>query len=153
MNSHLRYWWNPHLRITPSVTEKYFKVYYDDQGRDTLVEEYGPDHKLMSVTRLNWGRWDQVKIQRDDSRPLGKYRRWLWKTIERFLMQHAFRRPWWKKAIYALCKPDFLIRSDGLDANGNLQEYFLFVYFPDGSLAGVDQYQADGMSVKFLPME
>ena len=153
MHRQLRYWWNPHSQTIPSAAEKYFKVYYDARGRNSLVEEYGSDHKLILSTRLIWGRWDQVRIQKDDARPLGKHRRWLWKVIERVLVQRSFLRPWWQKMICALFEPDFLIRSDELDASGNLREYFLFVYFSDGSLAGVDQYQADGTFVRFLPME
>lgn len=140
-------------RLIPLDSAKHLRVYYDDQGRDTLIEEYNSDCKLVSRTRLTWGSWNQVKIQKNDTRPFVLWRRWLWKMIERFLRQRSFRRPWWQKVICTFFKPDFLIRSEGLDAEGNLQEYFLYVYFPDGSLAGVEQYSADGTFLNFLPIE
>ncbi len=153
MYNYLAYWWHPHSQVIPSESAKCFKVYYDDQGRDVFVEEYDSDHKLVSCTRLIWGRWNQVKTQRNDTRPLGLWRRWLWRMIERLLAQRSFRRPLWQKVICALFKPDFLIRSERLDAKRNLQEYFLYVYFADGSLAGVEQYLADGTFLSFMPIE
>lgn len=153
MPKYLQYWWDPHSQISASDSEKYFTVYYDEHGRDALIEEYVPDRKLIATTRLNWGKWDQVKIQKEDQRPIGIYRRWLWKMIERFLVQRSFRRSVWQKVICAFIKPDFLIRVDRLAVNGELQEYFLYVYFLEGSLAGIEQYLADGTFVKSIPVE
>lgn len=153
MAKYLQYWWDPHSQAIATDSEKNFAVYYDKQGRNVLVEEYGSDHKLVTSTRLNWGKWDQVKIQKDDQISIRTYRRWLWKMIERFLVQHSFRRSLWQKVIYALIKPDFLIRVDNLTANGALQEYFLYVYSPDSRLAGIEQYLADGTFVQSVPVE
>jgi hypothetical protein len=153
MVKYLQYWWDPHSQPNTSDSEKYFTVHYDEHGRNVLIEEYGSDHKLIASARLNWGKWDQVKIQKDDRRPISTYRRWLWKVIERFFVQHSFRRSLWQKVISALFKPDFLIRVDNLAANGALQEYFLYVYFPDNCLACIEQYLADGTFVQFVPVE
>lgn len=152
-NDRIHYWLYPHSRVAPSCSEKYSQVYYDNQGRVALIKEYDSEHNLTACTRLLWGNWNQVRICKKDTRPIGLCRRWLWKMIERGLVQRFFLRPLWRKVFCALFKPDFLVRLDSLDASGNLQEYSLYVYFPDGSLAGVDRYSADGTFLGFLPVE
>ena len=153
MPKNFEYWWEPHSQISLPGSKKYFRVYYDKHGRDVLIEEYKSDRKLIAITRLNWGKWDQVKIQEEDQRPVGIYRKWLWKMIERFLVQGSFRRSVWRKVICTFTKPEFLIRVDRFAVNGELQEYFLYNYFLEGGLAGVEQYLADGTYIKSIPVE
>ncbi len=140
-------------KLIPSEFEDHHKVYYDEKGRDVLIEWCGPDQMLRTYTYFQWGDRNAVKTINDDIRPIGALRRWLWKMVERFFVQYHFPRPLWKKILHTLFNPDFLVRSDHYNANRKLSEFSIYVYYSDGSLAGIERHLADGTFVEFQPNE
>lgn len=55
MPKYLRYWWRSDSEIEPSkVAGPYYRVHYDWLGRYIIVEEFTPEHRLVSRTDFKW---------------------------------------------------------------------------------------------------
>ena len=60
----LNYWWDQNSIIDPAnVSQDYFMVTYDEQGRYVLVERYNASHHLQSRDKFIWKDLFIIKIE------------------------------------------------------------------------------------------